>query len=62
MVTDSDLVKVWGSYFGINNLFSPQAQRVTPSALSRSYWAGFKLRETQMLSRDNTIIRAALLC
>lgn len=34
MVTDRGLVKVWGSYFAINNLF-PQAPRVTPSALSQ---------------------------
>ena len=43
---ERDLVKVWGSYLAINNIF-PQASRLTPSALSRSYLAGLKLRETQ---------------
>lgn len=31
----------------------------TPSALSPSYFAGLKLRETQMLAGDNTIITAS---
>lgn len=56
---ERDLVKVWGSYLAIN--IFPQASRVTPFALSRSYLAWLKLRETQMLGRDNTIITAAVL-
>lgn len=31
----------------------------TPSALSPSYFAGLKLRETQMLAGDNTVITAS---